>query len=93
MHDLEVLNRRLGDTAVEVKNVGLCVVVPYRRLVVELNEVVQGVTVPPAQQALLLLPTHTQLAVRLLTFLTAWPHLQSHCMFVTHANVRKENRI
>lgn len=59
VHNLEVLNRRLGDTAVEVKNIRLRVVVPHWCLVVELNEVVQGMTVPPAQKALLFLPTHT----------------------------------
>lgn len=35
--DLEVLDRGLGDAAMEVENVGLCVVVPYRCLVVQLN--------------------------------------------------------
>lgn len=52
---LEVFDRGLGNTAVEVEHVGLGVVVPHRRLVVQLDEVVQRVTLPPAQQALLLL--------------------------------------
>lgn len=60
VHDLEVLDRGLGDTAVEVEHVGLRVVVPHRRLVVQLDEVVQRAAVPPAQQALLLLHTHTR---------------------------------
>lgn len=41
VHDLEVLDRRLGDAAVEVEHVGLSVIVPHRCLVVQLDEVVQ----------------------------------------------------
>lgn len=55
VHDLEVLDGGLGDAAVEVEHVGLRVLVPHRRLVVQLDQVVQGVAVPPAQDALLLL--------------------------------------
>lgn len=58
MNYLEVFDRGLGNAAVEVEHVGLGVVVPHRRLVVQLDEVVQRVTLPPAQEALLLL--HTQ---------------------------------
>lgn len=54
---LEVFDRGLGNAAVEVEHVGLGVVVPHRRLVVQLDEVVQRVTLPPAQEALLLLHT------------------------------------
>jgi len=52
---LEVLDRRLSDAAVEVQHVGLGVVVPHGRLVVQLDQVVQRVALPPAQEALLLL--------------------------------------
>lgn len=55
MNYLEVFDRGLGNAAVEVEHVGLGVVVPHRRLVVQLDEVVQRVTLPPAQEALLLL--------------------------------------
>ena len=53
--DLEVLDGRLGDAAVEVEHVGLRVVVPQRRLVVQLNQVLKATVLPLAQQALLFL--------------------------------------
>lgn len=38
MDDLEVLHRSLCDAPVEVKYIGLCVIVPDRRLVLQLND-------------------------------------------------------
>ena len=55
MDYLEVFDRSLGDAAVEVQHVRLSVVVPHGRLVVQLDQVVQRVTLPPAQEALLVL--------------------------------------
>ena len=66
MDDLKVLDGGLGDAAVEVEHVGLGVVVPHRGLVVQLDQVVQGVVLPLTQQAVLLLQgthTHTHTAV------------------------------
>lgn len=62
VHYLEVFDGGLGDAAVEVQHVGLRVLVPHRRLVVQLDQVVQGVIVPPAQDALLLLSRRTTAA-------------------------------
>ena len=53
--DLEVLDGGLGDAAVEVEHVGLRVVVPHGRLVVQLDQVLQTSVLPLAQQALLFL--------------------------------------
>lgn len=55
VNDLKVFDGSLGDTAVEVQHVGLGVVVPHGRLVVQLDQVVQRAVLPPAQEALLLL--------------------------------------
>jgi hypothetical protein len=55
MDDLEVLDGGLGDAAVEVEHVGLRVVVPHGRLVVQLDQVLQTSVLPLAQQALLFL--------------------------------------
>ena len=55
MDDLEVLDGGLGDAAVEVEHVGLRVVVPDGRLVVQLDQVLQTSVLPLAQQALLFL--------------------------------------
>lgn len=60
MHYLEVFDGGLGDAAVEVEHIGLRVLVPHGRLVVQLDQVVQGVTVPAAQDALLLLSRRKQ---------------------------------
>lgn len=53
--DLKVLHGGLSDAAVEVQHVRLSVVVPHGGLVVQLDQVVQRVRLPPAQETLLLL--------------------------------------
>ncbi len=55
VNDLEILDRGLSDSAVEVKNVGLCVVVPHRRLVVKFNHAFRVFVLPPGQQRLMVL--------------------------------------
>lgn len=55
VNDLEVFDRSLGNSTVEVKHIRLGVIVPHWCLIVQLNQVVQRVTLPPAQEALLLL--------------------------------------
>lgn len=55
VNDLEVFDRSLGNSTVEVKHIGLGVIVPHRCLIVQLDQVVQRVILPPAQEALLLL--------------------------------------
>lgn len=50
MDDLEILDRGLSDPAVEVKHVGLRVVVPHRRLVVKFNHAFCVLVLPSGQQ-------------------------------------------
>lgn len=44
--DLEVLHRSLCDTAVEVKYIGLCVIIPDWRLVLQLNDALCVLVLP-----------------------------------------------
>lgn len=44
--DLEVLHRSLCDTAVEVKYIGLCVIIPDWRLVLQLNDALRVLVLP-----------------------------------------------
>ena len=63
MNYLKVFHRRLCYAAVEIQHVGLGVVVPHRGLVVQLNQVLQWMILPPVQETLLLLQnkdTHVQ---------------------------------
>lgn len=53
--DLEILDGRLSDSAVEVEHVGLRVVVPHGRLVVELDHALCVLVLPPGQQWLVVL--------------------------------------
>lgn len=46
MDDLEVLHRGLCDAPVEVEYVGLCVVIPDRRLVLQLNDTLRVLILP-----------------------------------------------
>lgn len=46
MDYLEVLHRRLCDSAAEVEDVGLGVMVPDRGLVVQLDQIVHGLVLP-----------------------------------------------
>ena len=55
MDYLEVLHRGLSDPAVEVQDVGLGVVVPDGRLVVQLDQVLHGSVLPLGKQALAVL--------------------------------------
>lgn len=85
--DLEVFDRGLGDAAVEVEHVGLGVVIPDGRLVVQLDQVVQRVILPPAQEALLLLQ-HTHRDV--VQGVPPTEHVcvnppQIHCLLNVHA--------
>lgn len=48
--DLEILDGGLCDSAVEVEHVGLSVVVPHGRLVVELNDAFCVLVLPSCQQ-------------------------------------------
>lgn len=48
--DLEILDRSLSDPAMEVKHVGLRVVVPHRRLVVKFNHAFCVLVLPSGQQ-------------------------------------------
>lgn len=50
MNNLKILNRSLSDSAVEVEHVGLCVIVPHRRLVVKFNHALRVLVLPPGQQ-------------------------------------------
>lgn len=50
MNNLEILDGRLSDSAVEVEHIGLCVVVPNRRLVVQFNHALCVLVLPPGQQ-------------------------------------------
>lgn len=50
MDNLEVLDRGLGDSALEVEGVGAAVLVPDRWLVVQLDEALQGLVLPAHQQ-------------------------------------------
>lgn len=59
MNDLKILYWSLSDSAVEVQHVGLCVVVPHRRLVVKFNHTLCALVLPPGQQWLVLLPWRT----------------------------------
>ena len=85
MDDLKVLDGGLGDAAVEVEHVGLGVVVPHRGLVVQLDQVVQGVVLPLTQQAVLLLQgthTHTQLSHRLYTHSHTLMCVRTNCLLL-----------
>lgn len=55
MNDLKVFNRSLRDSAVEVQNVGLSVIIPHRCFVVKLNHTLCVLVLPPGQQWLMLL--------------------------------------
>lgn len=48
--DLEILDRGLSDSAVEVEHVGLRVVVPHGRLVVKFNHALCVLVLPSGQQ-------------------------------------------
>lgn len=50
VNDLEVLDGGLSDPAVEIEHVGLCVIVPHRRLVVQFNDTFCALILPPGQQ-------------------------------------------
>lgn len=50
VNNLEILNGSLSDSAVEVEHVGLCVIVPHRRLVVKFNHALCVLVLPPGQQ-------------------------------------------
>lgn len=55
MDDLEVLHRSLGDAPMEVEYVGLCVIIPDWRLVLQLNDGLRVLVLPACQQCLVLL--------------------------------------
>lgn len=55
VHNLEVLDGGVGDTAVEVENVGLGLIIPHRRLVVQLDNVVHVLVLPPHEQPIVVL--------------------------------------
>ena len=46
MDDLEVLHGGLSDAPVEVEYVGLCVIIPDRRLVLQLNDTLRVLILP-----------------------------------------------
>ena len=46
MDDLEVLHRSLCDAPVEVKHIGLCVIIPDWRLVLQLNNALRVLVLP-----------------------------------------------
>lgn len=48
--DLEILDGGLSDSAMEVEDIGLCVVVPHWRLVVKFNHALCVLVLPPGQQ-------------------------------------------
>lgn len=52
VHDLEVLDGGLGDSAVEVENVRLSFVVPHWRLVVKLGQIFHPPILVSYQQAI-----------------------------------------
>lgn len=52
MHDLEVLDGGLGDSAVEVENMRLSFVVPHWRLVVKLDQIFHPPILVSYQQAI-----------------------------------------
>jgi len=53
--DLEILDGGLRDPAVEVEHVGLRVVVPHGRLVVQLDHALRALVLPAGQQGLVVL--------------------------------------
>lgn len=55
MHNLEVFDGGVGDTAVEVEDVGLGLVIPHRRFVVQLDNVVHVLVLPPHEQPVIVL--------------------------------------
>lgn len=55
MHNLEVFDGGVGDTAVEVEDIGLGLVIPHRCLVVQLNNVVHVLVLPPHEQPIVVL--------------------------------------
>lgn len=55
MYDLEVLHGGLRDAPVEVEYVGLGVIVPHGRLVLQLNDTLCVLILPACQQCLMLL--------------------------------------
>lgn len=55
VHNLEVFNGGVGDAAVEVEDVGLGLVVPHRRLVVQLDHVVHVLVLPSHEEAVVVL--------------------------------------
>lgn len=103
MDYLKVFDWSLGNAAVEVQHVRLSVVVPHGRLVVQLDQVVQRVTLPPAQEALLILwhrNTHQSLNVTCtenshVKFTSFWEH-QTHILrpdwysFKIHVHARDD---
>lgn len=50
VNDLEILDGGLSDSAVEVEHIGLCIVIPHRRLVVKFNHAFCVLVLPPGQQ-------------------------------------------
>lgn len=46
MDDLEVLHRSLRDAPVEIKYIGLCVIIPDWRLVLQLNDALRVLVLP-----------------------------------------------
>lgn len=50
VNDLEILDGGLSDSAVEVEHIGLCVIVPHGRLVVEFDHALCVLVLPPGQQ-------------------------------------------
>lgn len=55
VHNLEVFDGGVGDTAVEVEDIGLGLVIPHRRLVVQLDNVVHVLVLPPREQPVIVL--------------------------------------
>lgn len=47
MNNLEILDRRLSDTAMKVEDVALCIFVPHWRLVAELYQLIHILVLPP----------------------------------------------
>ena len=78
MDDLEILDRRLRDSAVEVEHVGLRVVVPHRGLVVQLDHALRALVLPAGQQGLVVLrkpgPSSFKGGTQPLPH-PVWPHL------------------
>lgn len=50
VNDLEILDRGLCDSAVEVEHIRLCIIIPHGRLVVKLNNAFCVLVLPPGQQ-------------------------------------------